>query len=120
MQKKSVSFGSALAAVVLPTLASSASAQGWGGGGSSHNPNGPTVSPYLNLLSNTNPDITNYQSLVKPLINQNNALRRQGGAIQQLQSQQLQGPSGGGGGTGVHSYFMFYSHYFPSGGGQRR
>ena len=107
------------AAVVSLVGLHPASAQGWGGGASSNNPNGPTVSPYLNLLSNNNPTVTNYQSLVKPLINQNDAIRRQGGAIQQLQSQQYQGPSGGGGGTGVHSYFMFYSHYFPAGGGRR-
>jgi hypothetical protein len=92
------------------------SAQGWGGGASTNNPNGPTVSPYLNLLSNNNPTVTNYQSLVKPLINQNDAIRRQGGAIQQLQNQQMQG---GGVGTGTHSYFMYYSHYFPAGGGRR-
>jgi hypothetical protein len=104
-------------AVDLSFASDQAAAQGFGGGGSTRNPNGPTVSPYLNLLSNNNPDITNYQSLVKPLVNQNDALRRQGGAIQQLQSQQ--GQMGGGSGTGVHSYFMHYSHYFPAGGGRR-
>ncbi|MEX2112695.1 MAG: hypothetical protein WD845_05885 [Pirellulales bacterium] len=107
-----------LLVVALVTVVSLASlravpAQGLAGG-STRNPNGPTVSPYLNLLQNNNPDITNYQSLVKPLINQNDALRRQGGAIQQLQQQQYRGGPAGGG-TGVHSYFMYYSHYFPQG-----
>ncbi len=103
-------FVLAAAGIVFLSSFSSAAAQSLGiGGGTSNNPNGPTVSPYLNLLQNNNPDITNYQSLVKPLINQNDALRRQGGAISQLQQQQ----SYGGGGTGIHSYFMFYSHYYP-------
>jgi hypothetical protein len=82
--------------------------------GTSGNVNGPTVSPYLNLLQNNNADITNYQSLVRPLINQNSALQRQGGAIQQLQQQQRGYGNVGSGGTGIHSYFMFYSHYYPS------
>ncbi len=101
-------FVLAVAGILCLSSLSSATAQGFGGGGSSNNPNGPTVSPYLNLLQNANPDITNYQSLVKPLINQNDALRRQGGAIQALQQQ----GNYGSGGTGIHSYFMYYSHFY--------
>ncbi len=109
-------FVLAAAGIISLSSLSSAAAQGRAiGGGSTNNPNGPTVSPYLNLLQNNNSNITNYQSLVKPLINQNNALQRQGGAIQQLQQQRSYGGGGGySGGTGVHSYFMFYSHYYPS------
>ncbi len=89
--------------------------------GRNDNPNGPTVSPYLNLLQNNNPlnPVTNYQALVKPLINQGNAIQQQGNAIRQLQ----QGPGGGvpsygGPQTGRHTYFMYYSHYFPGATGR--
>ncbi len=103
----------AVAVVVSQSSLSAVPAQVFRGGVGNDNPNGPTVSPYLNLLQNNNRGITNYQSLVKPLINQNDALRRQGGAIQQLQQQQYQ--TGGGRGTGVHSYFMYYSHFYQPG-----
>lgn len=82
--------------------------------GSSDNPNGPTVSPYLNLLNNgTNPfSTTNYQSLVKPLVDQRGAIQRQGGALQRLENSVYSGaPSGGG--TGHATFFMNYSHFYP-------
>ncbi len=96
-----------------------------GGGyaaGHSDNPNGPTVSPYLNLLQNNNVlgPPSNYQSLVKPLIDQQSAIKRQGNSIQQLQQQMGSGgPAGnisGGRATGHASYFMNYSHYYTRGG----
>lgn len=87
--------------------------------GSSDNPVGPTVSPYLNLVQSSNSLVTNYQSLVKPLVDQGNAitrqantLYRQGNSIRGLQQSQ----GGGGGGTGHASYFMNYSHYYPAAG----
>jgi hypothetical protein len=88
--------------------------------GSSDNPVGPTVSPYLNLLQqNVNPAApTNYQSLVRPLVNQGNAIRQQGSSINRLQ-QQVNAPSFGGGGgaggaTGHATFFMNYSHFYPN------
>jgi hypothetical protein len=81
-------------------------------GGHSDNPNGPTVSPYLNLLQNNSQGFNSYQTMVKPIIDQNSALQRQGGAIQQLQ-QQVNNPAGGGRrGTGHATYFMNYSHFY--------
>jgi hypothetical protein len=80
--------------------------------GSSDNPIGPTVSPYLNLLSSDSFGITNYQSLVRPLVQQGNAINRQGGAINRLQ-QQMSAPRGGyGGATGHATFFMNYSHFY--------
>lgn len=45
--------------------------------GRSDNPVGPTVSPYLNLLQSTNQlnGISNYQSLVRPLLDQQSAIQ---------------------------------------------
>ena len=87
--------------------------------GSSDNPNGPTVSPYLNLLQNNNQlnVAPNYQSLVKPLIDQRNATQRQGNALQNLQQKvnaQGAGGAGVGRGTGLHTTFMNYSHFYPA------
>lgn len=84
--------------------------------GRSDNPVGPTVSPYLNLLQNNNPltSIPNYQSLVRPLVDQQNAIQRQGNSIQQLQQQVSTGAGRGAGqrGTGHASFFMNYSHFY--------
>ena len=68
-----------LAIAIVVAVPSRASAQ-YGGFymGRSDNPNGPTVSPYLNLLQSNNAGVTNYQSLVKPLIDQSGAIRSQG------------------------------------------
>ncbi len=102
-------------AVVALAVPRSAVAQAYSG--RSDNPNGPTVSPYLNLLQN-NPlsPVTNYQSLVKPLINQGNAIQRQGNSLSRLQQQMYSGAAGGGMGTGHRSFFMNYSHYYPMAG----
>jgi hypothetical protein len=108
-----------IVAVAMLSLMASQSAFGQGGyRGRSDNPNGPTVSPYLNLLQNNNPlsPATNYQSLVKPLIDQGAAINRQGGAIQRLQ--QGSPTSFGGQGTGRHTYFMYFSHFYPSATGR--
>lgn len=83
--------------------------------GRSDNPVGPTVSPYLNLLQNNAFGITNYQSLVKPLINQGSAIDRQANSINRLQRQVSQPSYAGRGGaraTGHRSYFMNYSHFY--------
>ena len=100
-------------AALAMTLAASRSASAQGiYRGTSDNPNGPTVSPYLNLLSSDQFGVTNYQSLVRPLVNQGNAIQRQGGAIQRLQ-QQSYSAAGPRAGTGHSSYFMNYSHFYP-------
>jgi hypothetical protein len=110
---------SAAVGVLFVAAASSASAQYNGGfyQGRSDNPNGPTVSPYLNLLNNNQLSaVTSYQSLVKPLIDQQSAINRQGNSLQQLQQQvNTQRAPGGAGGraTGHATYFMNYSHYYP-------
>lgn len=113
----------AFALVVSLASARAASAQ-FGGNyfrGHSDNPNGPTVSPYLNLLNNNNQlnGVPNYQSLVRPLVEQQDALRRQGNSLQRLQNQvnsSYTGSSGGGiRGTGHQSHFMNFSHFYPVG-----
>lgn len=108
-----------LALAVLAAAALSAhEAQAQRYQGSSDNPIGPTVSPYLNLLNSNDFGVTNYQSLVRPLVQQGNALNRQAGAINRLQ-QQMSTPRGYGGATGATghaTFFMNYGHYyqFPS------
>ena len=92
-----------------------ASAQVYGGmpsyQGHADNPNGPTVSPYLNLLQNNQVgSVTNYQSLVKPLVSQGNAIARQGNSLSKLQNQVYSGSAGGG--TGHATMFMNYSHFY--------
>lgn len=114
-------LGLALACAAVFLLAPQ-TAQAQGGGffmGSSDNPVGPTVSPYLNLLQNNSllSTATSYQSLVKPLIDQRDAIQRQGNSLNRLQRQvsgQAYGAGGGGRGTGHGSYFMNYLHYYPA------
>ncbi len=81
----------------------------------------PTVSPYLNL-GETPSGVSNYQSLVRPLIDGQDALSRQTATIQRLQRQLRDsreaklggGPPSAGNKPGVGSAgrFMYYSHYF--------
>jgi hypothetical protein len=99
-----------IAALLTSLTAASAQAQY----GTSDNPVGPTVSPYLNLLQSNQFGATNYQSLVRPLINQGNAINRQANSLNRLQ-QQVSGGGGGGGsrGTGHTTFFMNYSHFYP-------
>jgi hypothetical protein len=112
------------AIVLLCVTASTAQAQ-IGGlySGRGDNPVGPTVSPYLNLLQSNAFGVTNYQSLVRPLVDQGNAINRQGNSLNRIQ-QQLNTPggaAGGGGyrgsggsrGTGHTTLFMNYSHFYP-------
>lgn len=95
----------------------------------------PTVSPYLNLLQNNgglfgNP---NYQTLVRPQLEQQRINRSAGTAIRGLQQQvggiegalgsQAQGqntqtvrPTGRFGGGGLTAYYGNLSHYYPVGG----
>jgi hypothetical protein len=119
MISRAVLFAAAVA--VLVAASASASAQGVAGlyTGRSDNPNGPTVSPYLNLLQNNNQlnGIPNYQSLVRPLLDQQNAIQRQGSSLQRLQQQvNTQAGAGAGGqrATGHQTYFMHFSHFYPA------
>ncbi len=84
--------------------------------GTTDNPIGPTVSPYLNLLNNDAFGTTNYQSLVRPLVQQGNAINRQGGQLNRLQQQVTSQRAAGGGyapsATGHVTFFMNYSHYY--------
>jgi hypothetical protein len=89
-------------------------------GGTSDNPVGPTVSPYLNLLGTNNFGVTNYQSLVRPLINQGNAIQRQGASLGALQQQFRSQGYRGGGATGHATFFMNYSHFYGYNPGQVR
>jgi hypothetical protein len=109
-----------LGLVVGAVLVAGNSAQAQGiYAGRADNPNGPTVSPYLNLLqNNANSPVTNYQSLVKPLINQGNAIQRQGRSLAGLQQQVYSGAMRGTGISGQRSYFMNFSHFYPSATGR--
>ncbi len=111
----------AVAAFALLATPSSAFAQGGGlYTGRSDNPNGPTVSPYLNLLNNNNQlnGLPTYQSLVRPLVDQRDAIQRQGNSLQNLKQQvNTQGGGGGSGAgrsTGHSTSFMYYSHFYPA------
>jgi hypothetical protein len=105
-----------LGAVIVLSSADAALAQYTGRADS---PYGPTTSPYLNLLQNNNQfnQASAYNTLVKPIVDQNNALNRQGASINRLQSQVNSGMAapntgGGRGATGHTSYFMNYSHFY--------
>lgn len=82
--------------------------------------NRPTVSPYLNMVNNTN--LASYQTLVRPIIDEREELNRQWARLDQL-NQKLGGapgevgppdsnrtPARGRGTSAVR--FMHYSHYF--------
>ena len=80
-----------------------------------------TVSPYLNL-GETSYGVSNYHSLVGPLIDERDAVSRQTATIQRLQRQLRDAreskPAGGSVGPGntpgasSAGRFMYYSHYF--------
>jgi len=84
--------------------------------GTSDNPIGPTVSPYLNLTNSNQFGTTNYQSLVRPLVQQGNAINRQGGELNRLQQQVTSQRAASGqyppSATGHVTFFMNYSHYY--------
>jgi hypothetical protein len=126
MSTRTALLALALVAAVGALVPNVAWAQAGAGGlysGRSDNPVGPTVSPYLNLLQNNNQlnPVTSYQSLVRPLVDQGDAIRRQGNSINQLQQRvnaNTSALSAPGRGTGHTTFFMNYSHYYsmPSAG----
>ncbi len=105
-----------LAALAAPRLAMAQVTAPFGQG-HADNPNGPTVSPYLNLLQGNSQlnMVPTYQSLVKPMIDQQSAIQQQGNSLQRLQrqvnSQSISGPAARGG-TGHATHFMNYSHFY--------
>ncbi len=74
----------------------------------------PTVSPYLNLLNGGDANVTNYQSLVRPMVNQNRVNAQARSAIANLQHPSS-GPQGSENmrATGHQAVFQNYSHYYP-------
>ena len=102
--------------VVACFAAGSRSAEAQNYRGTSDNPIGPTVSPYLNLINNDQFGTTNYQSLVRPLVQQGNAINRQGGELNRLQHQVTSQRGAAGqyapSATGHVTFFMNYSHYY--------
>jgi hypothetical protein len=86
--------------------------------------NSPPVSPYLNL-GVTQTGLSNYQTLVRPMIDDREAILRQDANLQKLQQQLRVAPNGRSANlprgketqppatsTGVSKHFMHYSHYF--------
>jgi hypothetical protein len=83
----------------------------------------PAVSPYMNLLNNNTGAATNYQSLVRPQIDQQNYNAQSASAIKNLQRQQAKSSqrskSGSEGNqklrsTGHAATRETYSHFYPS------
>jgi hypothetical protein len=76
----------------------------------------PSVSPYLNLINNNDPNLTNYQSLVRPQINQQRVNSQQSAQINRLEAKP---PTSGNAGseslrsTGHQATWKNYSHYYP-------
>jgi TolA-binding protein len=91
--------------------------------------NRPTVSPYLNLLRAGTGYDANYQTLVRPALQNRQQARQQQSSINQLQSRvtNMQGQmvserrqQGSRFSTGHPTRFMVYLHYFPPFPGRRR
>jgi len=81
----------------------------------------PSVSPYMNLINNNTGVATNYQSLVRPQIDQQNYNSHSSSAIKNLQRQtnSLQRAKSGSEGnqklrpTGHAAMRQNYSHFYP-------
>ncbi|HEY2841028.1 MAG TPA: hypothetical protein VGJ26_17875 [Pirellulales bacterium] len=82
----------------------------------------PSVSPYMNLLNNQNPNLTNYQSLVRPQVNQARISSQQNSRINRLEAPP---PASGNSGsqtlrsTGHQATYGNYSHFYPNFPGRR-
>ena len=87
----------------------------------------PAVSPYLNLGINAN-GLSNYQTLVRPMIDDRDAIQQESNSLQQLR-QQLRGGQNGQASRDPRQRnsdrpqeakrYMNYSHYFGYLGGSR-
>jgi hypothetical protein len=92
-----------------------------------YQPSRPTVSPYLNLFRNGNSAAMNYQTLVRPQINQENTNQQERTAVQRLQrqlgdvSQTVYGAAAARSmrTTGHRTVFLDYSHYYTTGSPRR-
>ena len=84
-----------IAAVFVVSLACpvTSQAQYYGGYSGYTSVNGPTVSPYLNLLQQNQFGLPTYQTLVRPQIEARNAIVRQEQSLQQLQQEVQRGRS---------------------------
>ncbi len=101
-------------------MAVPAAAQNWGPY-NSPTYSTPQLSPYLNLGFNQN-GLSNYQTLVRPMIDEQESIQRQSASLQKLQrqmrdSKNRQNPRDSAGGTANARpqsavRFMHYSHYF--------
>jgi hypothetical protein len=123
---KSVAILSILSGIGLafttPALAQGQGGYGLGLGDYSANPyNSPPVSPYLNLGINPSSGLSNYQSLVRPMIDEREEMQRQTTTLQQLQLQVRHGQIGSAlkdsKGQDPNErpgakHFMHYSHYY--------
>lgn len=80
----------------------------------------PTVSPYLELLNNQQFGLPSYQTRVRPRLEQRQVNRQQQAQIQRLRSDVARQGTALRAGTdtlrvtGHQSFFMNYSHFFPS------
>ncbi|MHB1033367.1 MAG: hypothetical protein ACYC35_14350 [Pirellulales bacterium] len=92
-----------------------------------YQPSRPTVSPYLNLFRNGNSAAMNYQTLVRPQINQENTNQQERATVQRLQqqlgdvSQTVYGAAAARSmrTTGHRTVFLDYSHYYSAGSPRR-
>lgn len=83
----------------------------------------PTISPYLNLLRDDFSGLSNYHTLVRPEFEQRTINQRQGGAIRRLEGEVQSAYRASRDGelqTGHRTYFMNYSHFYPSLSNRRR
>lgn len=79
-------------------------------------PTAPRLSPYLNLLNQNTPGVSNYFTLVKPQLDAQRQFRSQQQQISQLQRSRNTGISPRGSNdiraTGHDTTYMNYSHYY--------
>jgi hypothetical protein len=86
----------------------------------------PAVSPYMNLINNNTGVATNYQSLVRPQLEQQNFNAKSASAIKGLQRQAASSTRSASShegnmkmrGTGHTAARENYSHYYPQLGGR--
>lgn len=105
-----------LSAVALLAAAGEAAAQGYGRSSAAGRIQRPTVSPYMNLFRQGNNGLPNYQTLVRPELQQQRVNTYQQGEIGQLRSQiaseQRANQVAPLPATGHESHFRFYSHFY--------
>jgi hypothetical protein len=78
----------------------------------------PSVSPYLQLLNTQPSGLSNYQTLVRPLVEEREARMRQGMSLQRLQRQANQAVFASDGAVAPSRAaqkprHMYFSHFYP-------